>query len=74
LCVTYDDSAHIPQHVRTVVRGGTINTHTRVPEWLLLTTMSLGYTADHKPHEDFYNVLSLTQIHYTVEAAYYNHG
>jgi hypothetical protein len=51
--VIYDESAHIPEHVRTVVQQGTINTHICVPEWLLLTTMSLRYTADHKPHEDF---------------------
>jgi hypothetical protein len=50
LCVTYDDSANIPEHVRTVVHRGTINTHTHVPEWLLFTTMSLMYKADHKPN------------------------
>lgn len=48
--MTYDDSAHIPEHVGTVVNRGTINTNTRVPEWLLLTTVSLRYTTDHKPN------------------------
>lgn len=71
MCVTHDDSAHIPEHVGTTVHRGTINTHTCVPEWLLLTTMSLKYTVDHKPHEDFYNVLSLTQIHYILKYSSY---
>jgi hypothetical protein len=68
--VTYDDSAHMPEHVRTVVHRGTINAHTHGPEWLLLTTMSLRYTADHKQH-DFYNVLSLTKIHYILKYSSY---
>jgi hypothetical protein len=64
-------TVHTYQNMSEQQYTGVLLTFIRVPEWLLLTTMSLKYTVDHKPHEEFYNVLSLTQIHYILKYSSY---